>query len=346
MNNGYPTQKNPKHSSYIKNIKEGLEKAGHKVDLCVLDSNFKNKIQHIRNYLKFYIHVFQKDFSNYDYVFIHHYGHFAIPLLKSLKKIKQPVIHWHGEDLFPASTIMDKLFKIAMAKLPDHTKHITPSFYFQKQLSNKYNIPLSQISVSPSGGINIHHFSQLTDFKKEKHDYNTVRIGFASGLSKEKGADFILHLLNSIDNLESSLQKKFEFHFIFYGKEKDKYTPLFCAYKNTVKWQVMSASEMPKFYQTLDLLLFPSRRKQESLGLVALEAMSCGCPVIGTDDFAVKEYIVSGVSGERFAMNDFNDFTTKLIHVVQYIKNYSPRKVIIERYSQESVINFYKNFFH
>lgn len=45
----------------------------------------------------------------------------------------------------------------------------------------------------------------------------------------------------------------------------------------------ISASELVAFYQGADLLLFPSTTAAEAFGLVALEAQSCGVPVIASD---------------------------------------------------------------
>ena len=53
MHNGYPTESNPKHSSFIKNIKETLEGAGHDVSLCTLNSNFKNRRETSNSILSF-----------------------------------------------------------------------------------------------------------------------------------------------------------------------------------------------------------------------------------------------------------------------------------------------------
>jgi glycosyltransferase involved in cell wall biosynthesis len=51
-----------------------------------------------------------------------------------------------------------------------------------------------------------------------------------------------------------------------------------------------------KLLQGADAVLFPTRRN-EPFGLVMIEAMSCGTPVIGFDDGAVPEVIKDGDSG-------------------------------------------------
>jgi L-malate glycosyltransferase len=44
-------------------------------------------------------------------------------------------------------------------------------------------------------------------------------------------------------------------------------------------------------------LLFPSRREAEVLGLVAIEALACGVPVIGSRMAAIPEYVIDGQTG-------------------------------------------------
>lgn len=52
---------------------------------------------------------------------------------------------------------------------------------------------------------------------------------------------------------------------------------------------------MPSFYEEIDLLILPSIR--EPLGLVAVEAMAAGCPVIATSVDGIPEAVVNGETG-------------------------------------------------
>jgi len=53
--------------------------------------------------------------------------------------------------------------------------------------------------------------------------------------------------------------------------------------------------EMSRFYSAGDLFVFPGIR--ESLGMVYLEAQSCGLPVVAFDDGGVPEVVADGTSG-------------------------------------------------
>lgn len=68
---------------------------------------------------------------------------------------------------------------------------------------------------------------------------------------------------------------------------------------------------LPEIYSSFDVFVFPST-ESESLGLVGIEAMACGVPVIGSDFAGPKCYIADGVNGYLFRKGDATDLTLKL----------------------------------
>lgn len=72
----------------------------------------------------------------------------------------------------------------------------------------------------------------------------------------------------------------------------------------------LDREELPGFYSALDVFAFPS--PVETQGLVALEAIACGTPVVGVDAGALAETIVPGESGYRYRQGDIDQFTQQL----------------------------------
>jgi glycosyltransferase involved in cell wall biosynthesis len=68
--------------------------------------------------------------------------------------------------------------------------------------------------------------------------------------------------------------------------------------------------ELPTVFRLLDIFVFPTTR--ESLGLVGLEAMACGVPVIGSRILPLEEYIVDGGNGFLFAPGNAQDLADKI----------------------------------
>jgi len=68
----------------------------------------------------------------------------------------------------------------------------------------------------------------------------------------------------------------------------------------------LAREELPAFYSALDVFGFPS--PVETQGLVALEAMACGTPVVGVDSGALTETIDEGETGYHYENGDIEGF--------------------------------------
>ncbi|AWR95902.1 glycosyltransferase [Acidianus brierleyi] len=65
----------------------------------------------------------------------------------------------------------------------------------------------------------------------------------------------------------------------------------------------LRVDELKNFYASSYIIIYPSTR--ESFGLVGLEAMACGTPVIMTNTEGSKEYAVDGVNAIIVPINDY-----------------------------------------
>ncbi len=68
----------------------------------------------------------------------------------------------------------------------------------------------------------------------------------------------------------------------------------------------LDRDELPAFYSALDVFAFPS--PVETQGLVALEAMACGTPVVGVDAGALADTIDDGETGFHYTSGDISGF--------------------------------------
>ncbi|MED4228790.1 N-acetyl-alpha-D-glucosaminyl L-malate synthase BshA [Neobacillus cucumis] len=71
---------------------------------------------------------------------------------------------------------------------------------------------------------------------------------------------------------------------------------------------------LEELYSISDLMLLLSEK--ESFGLVALEAMACGVPCIGTNVGGIPEVIHHGISGYICEVGDINDISDKAISLL------------------------------
>lgn len=72
----------------------------------------------------------------------------------------------------------------------------------------------------------------------------------------------------------------------------------------------LDRAELPEFYSALDVFAFPS--PVETQGLVALEAIACGTPVVAVASGALVDTIEAGETGYHYAPRDTAGFKTAL----------------------------------
>lgn len=335
INNSYPTTLFPNRSTYIQSIEDALIQAKISVDKIVRSSNHSSFGEKLINYLVFYwrLLVFS-NYKSYKYIYIHHFPFAYISLLPHFSNMERVVINWHGEDLVPTNVFNKFLCSFSYKFLRSYYTHIVPSEYFKEILIKKLRINHQNIIISPSGGVDTDLFVPLNNKKRG----DIINIGFASGIANNKGIDFIEYCINH----QNDLPKKVVFHIIDYGKDREKYYNQLLETRNVVLHPVYKKFEMPIFYGKIDILAFPT--KSESLGLVALEAMSCGVPIVGPAHFALRSIISNGVNGESYENLEYRDFFNALVRCINNIKKYSTRRSV-RQYSKAYVIQQFKEIF-
>lgn len=339
VNNGFPSEIHPQYSTYIKSIYECMLRAGLDVELLTLDTIFTSKIGKIYQYIKYYLKLWKIDPSNYSVVYIHNYPHSFLPLILKLRKLKKVFIHWHGTDIFAPTWLGEILNKLSYMFIPKEAKHMTPSRYFAKIVSRQFDISMADILVSPSGGVDTDLFSPV-----EKQVDDSIVLGFASSMRKDKGIDFVLDLMKKTDYIKNITGIKIKLLCINYGADKDYYSSELLKLSNVEILDPIPKSEMVTFYHKIDILLLSSRMA-ESLALVGLEAMSCNVPVVGTNDFAIKDYVLDGIGGEKFLKGDSISFLDAVVRVIKNLKRYQPREIVLTKYSKKFVVGQYSNYF-
>jgi glycosyltransferase involved in cell wall biosynthesis len=165
----------------------------------------------------------------------------------------------------------------------------------------------------------IPHSVDTTLFKPRERpkEYDPVVVLFIGRLNEEKG---VLELVNVAKKIKS-YSKNIEFWFVGQG-------PARC-YLNKLKEQLpirylgyINNAILPKVYQEADILVLPSkkRRKWEELfGIVLIEAMSCGLPVIASNHVGPREIITHGYDGFLIQSDPNLDRTKFIKEIIEYI---------------------------
>jgi len=103
---------------------------------------------------------------------------------------------------------------------------------------------------------------------------------------------------------------------------------------------------LPDYYAAADVFAFPST--YETQGIVALEAMAAGTPVVAARSRSLPELVEDGSSGYLFSPRNPTDLADKLVKALKAEDITSATTKTADRYSQqrctERLLNFYAEF--
>ena len=301
----FPDKKHPNYGVFVKNYCEQLDKLDVKYDLAVMKKS-DYKIFKLLNYFIFYtVSFFKTLFGKYDLVYVHYasYSSVAVLLADKIKPVKI-FTNVHGSDVIPENKRQEKMQYYTKCILKRSEKIIVPSEYFKDVVSQKYEINKNKIFVSPSGGVNKKVF--FSENRSDERECFTL--GYVGRISHKKGWDVLIKAC-------AKLNFKYSLMIVGDGIEKARMLDMIEEYniQNCVNIKsFLSQEELRKVYNEMDIFIFPTEREGESLGLVALEAMACGTPVIASNYAAPGKYVVDGYNGFKFEVGNEYDLAEKI----------------------------------
>lgn len=172
-------------------------------------------------------------------------------------------------------------------------------------------------------------------FKKLKVDYKVIKIGFVGRVVYEKG---IAYLLQSIPQLQKGL-KDFrimivgDYKNVAGGGVKDELDGYMQKYPDTIIFTgFLSDRERNQFYSGLDVFVLPSIDPLEAYGMVQVEAMLCGSPVVASNLPGVREIVNKTGFGRICKIKDSEDIAKQIIEVVNNRSKYKPDRKKVLRF--------------
>lgn len=315
----YPSEKDPYYGTFVESFYNSLKNhAPYSSEKIVIKGRSKNKFKKFGGYLWFYGRIVHRLlFNNYDLVYVHTVTFPIIPIkIVSLFKKIPLVFNVHGSDVLVKSRLASILKKLARPIVEQSKLLVCPSESFKRICIAEFpNITNSQIFISPSGGINKRFFC-----KPKSNFSETLHIGYVSRIDHEKGwrvfVDAVKILINENYKIKATIVGR--------GSEKTDLKESIAGYRDKIEYLgPKTQEELPQIYNSFDCFIFPTLAF-ESLGLVGIEAMASGTPVIASNIGGPSEYINEGVNGFKFMPGDTKD----LVNKIKYFYNLSTSRKI------------------
>ncbi|WP_256833469.1 glycosyltransferase [Parageobacillus thermoglucosidasius] len=285
LSNMYPTEMAKSFGIFVKNQVEALRGRGLHVDVIAVTNPRTDKVNVLTKYilwlLRTLIHCVTKG-RNYDVV----HAHYVFPTgmlglwYKKWWKAKL-VVTAHGGDIDRMANKSGRIRKWTATILREADHVIAVGHKLAEQIRNEFDVPEENVSVI-NMGVNRRIFQPLDKEEARKRcgiGEHEIPILFVGNIIRQKGL---------IELVEAFSKLKKEYHSVslyLIGAKKDNafYNELTHRMEGINDVHILDAmqqKDVAVWMAAAEMFVLPSHL--EGFGLVALEAMSCHTPVVGS----------------------------------------------------------------
>lgn len=250
--------------------------------------------------------------------------------------------------------VLDKVIaKVSMALMHlqlIRSKIIVPSTldYLSKSKMSRYSRKAHEINPT----VTVNEFTH-TDPKPllKKLDIDTSRpiVGFMGRIVYEKGLQYLLESIPYVQKEIGPFRLLIagDYSKVAGGSVKDELDTYIKAYGDTVMFTgYLSDEDRNRFYSALDVFVLPSIDPLEAFGMVQIEAMLCGAPVVASDLPGVQQIVLQTGYGKIAKRKDPKDIARQVVAVLKNPTQYRPdHKKVAARFDPDKSIDAYEACF-
>lgn len=348
ITNMYPTPKHQSFGVFIKNQVEALRKRGLHIDVAAITNPKSGKVNVVTKYTAWIMQTFfclLTKGKSYDLVHAHYTfpsGYLAM-LFKKLFGCRM-VVTAHGGDIDKMARKSERLFQLTKKILHSADHVIAVGEELREKITSEFSVPANKVSVI-NMGVNREifkpHGKEVT--RKELGISGEEKvILFVGNILEQKGLSELVDAFTALRGTNGPMTLR------IIGAEKDLFfkkkleeTIAERNLQDDVQFLgVMDQREIARWMCAADCLVLPSHI--EGFGLVALEAMACGTPVVGSDAGGLK-YLLGDGAGVTVPVKNSRELAHSLSFV---LSSKDEREVLIkngmkkaEENDQERMLN-------
>ena len=248
---------------------------------------------------------------------------------EALKRAREfDIVHNHMEGAIPlleraGAPALTTLHNPFAYRLPYFTyfrdaNYVSVSAFQSKKIAHMPHVWVVHNSIRP----------EEFPFAEQKEDF----LLFAGSFAPHKGADIAIEVARRLGRRLVLVAKLDPTHQVFY---ETRIAPFVDG--DQVRYAGELGEERKELFRSANCLLFPTRG-EEPFGLVMIEAMACGTPVVGFDRASVPEIVSDGVTG--FVVRDVSEMVAAVERVDQidpracreHVARHFNADVMVERY--------------
>jgi len=224
--------------------------------------------------------------------------------------------------------------------------YATHSSYLQR-FQKKLHIISPPVELPAAEPAEIQNFGKINN-PQQKHPI----IGMAARFAAEKGIEILLEAMPYVRSVFPQAQVWFAGPYQNIVGEETYFERLEPAIRKLIQvgaWKFLgslSPAEMALFYPNIDMLVVPSLNSTEAFGLVQIEAMMNGKPVIASNLPGVRQPVLRHAMGKVVEVGNPSALAEAIIEVAKQPSKYDVDIVALKSmYSPAEVARQYENLF-
>lgn len=270
-------------------------------------------------------------------------GHINLsPVGVALKKMNsnvKTILITHGIEVW------HNLSKLKKQMLKEADKILTVSSFTKQKLSDIHNVPLEKMTIFPN--TIDPYFKIPTSIKKSEHLLKRYKlskdtkiiltIARLASSEKNKGYDKVIQVLPEVIKEFPTVK------YLIVGKWDEKEIERIkklIGDRNLINHVILTGyihdEELPDHYLISDVFVMPS--KKEGFGIVFLEALACGKPLIAGNKDGSADALLNGKLGILIDPDNLNEISQGIIKV---LKGEIDKRILDSNYLKSMVLNVF-----